>query len=99
MRKATVLVGIFLGLFLFLSLKGAHAALCSVACTPTASCSKFCNDGTLANPVIITCGEYGVCGNPLSPARTSNWMTTSTAIGGSFMDRRPSSPPPAFLAP
>jgi hypothetical protein len=82
MRKATVLVGIFLGLFLFLSPRGAYAGRCYLACTSTSSCSTACNAGTVKEPDITTCGDFGICSNPPPPTCTSNWVTTSTAIGG-----------------
>jgi hypothetical protein len=58
-----------------------------VVCTSTSSCSTSCNDGTIREPDIITCGDYGVCSDPPPPPPptcTSNWVTTSTAAIGGF---------------
>lgn len=85
MRKAVFLTCVCLGLFQLLLPGVAHAARCSVICTSTTSCDTSCNDGTVREPDIITCGDYGICSNPPPPPPptcTSNWVTTSTAIGG-----------------
>lgn len=65
MRRLRLLlvVGGCFGLLLSLFPSAARALpRCSVACTPTASCSTQCVAIGGMSPEITTCGEWGICG-------------------------------------
>jgi hypothetical protein len=79
----SVLVGCFALALIFLP-AAAQAGRCINVCNSTASCDLGCNAGTAGYPDWITCGDWGTCAGsePPPPTCTSNWVTTTTAIGG-----------------
>ena len=40
---------------------------CISVCTPTTSCSQSCYIDAAAQPVYMTCGQFGRCGTPVPP--------------------------------
>jgi hypothetical protein len=75
-----LVIGGFVGLLLNLFPAAARAASCSSVCTSTASCDLACTAIGGGDPELTTCGDWGRCAYPQTC--TSNWVTTSTAIGG-----------------